>query len=344
MQTIKKIVKKSLVACYRVGLRLFGGLGLQKIWPLGAIRDWLSGAVRTYNKPNSVIFRGHTIFLDPNDNLELSVWGNRHGASREIELMEQLLHKGDTAVDVGANIGLMTVFMAKAVGTTGRVFAFEPGPENMSLLQQNIAVNHYNNVTVTPAAVSGEAGTLKLFLSDFNPGDHRIYNPEEKTKDWVKNDAVYDKLVEKRTAIDVSAVSLDEFFSAKGGSPPEADGPSSRGGSAYGGRAHASGGKDYKKPIAFIKMDVQGAEGGVLKGMMGILQKNHNVKIITEFWPAGLEMFGVGAAEFLTSLENLGFSFYEIEKYALKKPTSKNSLLQKYTIENNKSCNLFVSR
>ena len=312
--SIKKIIKAPLLFIYRFGLKTFGGLGLQKIWPFGVIRDWLSDVVRKYDKPRSVVFRGQTIFLDPNDNLELSVWGERHAASREIGLMESILKLGDTAVDVGANIGLMTLFMAKATGSTGRVFAFEPEPENFNLLQKNIAANAYKNVTVVPVAVLDHPGTLKLFLSDFNPGDHRIYDPKERTKDWGKNGAVYDKLIEKRTAIDVPVIALDEYFS------------------------------NYKKPVAVIIMDVQGAEGGVLKGITGILKKYPHVKILTEFWPAGQKMFGVDAGEFLTMLEDFGFSFYEVEDYSTKNSASKNFLLQKYTVLNNKSGNLLVTR
>lgn len=296
-------MKQFLIFVYKSGLRMFGGLGLQKIWPLGVIRDWLSNVVRTYSRPDFVIFRGQKIFLDPNDNLELSVWGDRHPASSNIELMESMLKPGDTVIDIGANIGLMTLFMARAVGLEGRVFAFEPAPENVKLLQKNIEANGNKNVKVIAAAVSDRPGTLKLFLSDFNPGDHRIYNPEERTKGWQKNDVVYDKLVSgKREAIDVPVISIDEFL------------------------------KDYKNPIALIKIDVQGAEGGVLKGMIGILEKNKNIKIMTEFWPAGLKMFGVSAEKFLTILENLGFSL------------DKNLLLTEYTVENNKSTDLCIKR
>src|SRR3989344_875575 len=113
---MKKFLRHILVSIYKTALNLLGGLGLQKIWPLGAIRDWLSGVVRTYNRPPQVIFRGQTIFLDKNDSLELSVWGEQHPAAKEIKIIEELIKKGDVVVDIGANIGLMTVFMSKAVG------------------------------------------------------------------------------------------------------------------------------------------------------------------------------------------------------------------------------------
>ena len=51
--------------------------------------------------------------------------------------------------------------------------------------------------------------------------------------------------------------------------------------------------KDYQGNIDFIKMDIEGSEGNAIKGMSNILQKNENIKMITEFWPSGLELLGL---------------------------------------------------
>ena len=51
----------------------------------------------------------------------------------EIEFCKKEIKKGDTVVDIGANIGLFTLFFSKLVGTTGRVIAFEPDPENFDV-------------------------------------------------------------------------------------------------------------------------------------------------------------------------------------------------------------------
>ena len=55
--------------------------------------------------------------------------------------LRRVLERGDVVVDVGANIGLFTVEMARRVGQTGRVFAFEPNPEVHDLLQDNVYLN-----------------------------------------------------------------------------------------------------------------------------------------------------------------------------------------------------------
>jgi FkbM family methyltransferase len=55
------------------------------------------------------------------------------------ETLLRLADPGETALDVGANIGQMTSLLAHAVGEHGRVVAFEPHPEVFSLLASNAA-------------------------------------------------------------------------------------------------------------------------------------------------------------------------------------------------------------
>ena len=54
------------------------------------------------------------------------------------EVIVRLLEPGETAIDVGANIGHMAGLMAMRVGATGRVLAFEPGPA-IKALRNNVA-------------------------------------------------------------------------------------------------------------------------------------------------------------------------------------------------------------
>ena len=68
----------------------------------------------------------------------------------------------DTVVDIGANIGCFAVVAGRAA-RQGRVFAFEPDRENYELSVRNAALNGLTNVVVERAAVSGTAGTLRLF-------------------------------------------------------------------------------------------------------------------------------------------------------------------------------------
>jgi FkbM family methyltransferase len=75
------------------------------------------------------------------------------------------LRAGDVVLDVGANIGFLTVLAARLVGPAGRVVAFEPVPGNAQLVRRNAALNRQTQVEVVPAAVGDRDGTATLVLA-----------------------------------------------------------------------------------------------------------------------------------------------------------------------------------
>jgi FkbM family methyltransferase len=72
------------------------------------------------------------------------------------------LRPGDVCVDVGANIGVITFLAATIVGTTGRVIAVEPNPDNLQLLYRGIVLNAFSNVEVLPFAASNRRTVFSL--------------------------------------------------------------------------------------------------------------------------------------------------------------------------------------
>ncbi|MCK9988202.1 MAG: hypothetical protein AzoDbin1_04674 [Azoarcus sp.] len=77
---------------------------------------------------------------------------------REAALLSSWLRPGDTAVDVGANLGTLTLAMARAVGNTGRVIAFEPQTSVHACLQQTLADSGIGHVELHRRAVGATAG------------------------------------------------------------------------------------------------------------------------------------------------------------------------------------------
>ncbi len=76
---------------------------------------------------------------------------------------------GETMVDVGANVGMYTIFAAAVKGV--RVAAFEPESQNYALLNSNIALNDLASlVTAYPLALSDARGAQLLHLSELTPG------------------------------------------------------------------------------------------------------------------------------------------------------------------------------
>lgn len=82
----------------------------------------------------------------------------------------RVLRPGDTAVDVGANYGVITLLAAQAVGPGGCVHAFEPQPAVAELLRQSLALNGMAHVHVHELALSDADGELQLRVPDHNLG------------------------------------------------------------------------------------------------------------------------------------------------------------------------------
>jgi predicted RNA methylase len=59
----------------------------------------------------------------------------------EVAMMRNFVREGDTVIDVGANIGDLTLPLARMVGDRGKVYAFESNPESFNVLCANLALN-----------------------------------------------------------------------------------------------------------------------------------------------------------------------------------------------------------
>ena len=79
---------------------------------------------------------------------------------QEADLLQKLCRQGDIVVEVGANIGALTMMLARSVGDSGRVYAFEPQRIVFQTLCANMAINSISNVECFQAAVSSEAGHI----------------------------------------------------------------------------------------------------------------------------------------------------------------------------------------
>jgi predicted methyltransferase len=85
----------------------------------------------------------------------------------EVALFREFLRPGDTALDIGANVGALTLAMAGLVGPQGTVHAFEPQGAIFDLLQANVAANDLTQVAMHRKAVGEAFGTLSMPSPDY---------------------------------------------------------------------------------------------------------------------------------------------------------------------------------
>lgn len=135
---------------------------------LGRLQESIVLKLRSRDEVRVGPFR---VFVDPRDKViagRLALYGGFE--EREIELLCSLVRQGDCVLDIGANIGLYSLALSRAVGPEGKVIAFEPDDDNLALLRKNVHVNGCGNVTVISDALGDKAGTAHLYQPQDNRG------------------------------------------------------------------------------------------------------------------------------------------------------------------------------
>ena len=124
--------------------------------------------------------------------------------------------RGDVVIDVGANVGIFTLKVAKTVGRSGLCIAIEPEPINFKLLEEN--TKQYNNVVRLQEAVGDAEGYVKLYLAETSVG-HSIKKDYGLGHITVKMETL-DRIVERFNIKKVDFIKIDtegcEFEVLKG--------------------------------------------------------------------------------------------------------------------------------
>jgi len=207
----KKIEPKLLLPTYKWMRKILGGKGLTKYSTVRSIKNYANSNLRT----DIVNIQDHKMYLDRHDSMKLSI--NEVYEPLEIELIKKEINLNDFVIDVGAHIGYHSLNMVKCVGKSGKVFSFEPEPENFSILKKNVEVNQYNNVITENKAVGSNNNKIILYTSQTHSGTHRIYPSKScqnqieiecvKLDDYFKKNNFLDKI--KLLKIDVEGAELN---------------------------------------------------------------------------------------------------------------------------------------
>jgi FkbM family methyltransferase len=183
---------------------------------------------------------------------------------RELALMRRFLEPGGDMIDVGAHVGMYALAAARALRGRGRVLAFEPNPAARRQLEANVALNGYDNVLVSDAAVAAAAGDALLHVP-------------------ATSDPSFSSLGGGRFAeaepVRVPTTTLDAEVAARGLAP------------------------------AFVKVDVEGAELGVLAGAEETLRRRPVLLV---------EVGDATAGSVAERLAERGYDPYEVRRTGLR--------------------------
>ncbi|MEM7595960.1 MAG: FkbM family methyltransferase, partial [Cyanobacteria bacterium P01_A01_bin.83] len=102
------------------------------------------------------------------------IFVTRENYDPELIYLENLLAPGQVFIDGGANYGIYTVVAAKLVGSSGKVFSFEPAVETHPILEKNIRINNLINTKAFQYGLSDHVGKARFYHVDNAPNSYSL--------------------------------------------------------------------------------------------------------------------------------------------------------------------------
>ena len=236
----------------------------------------------------------------------LELLTNRHESETRAQI-NRIVKPGMTVLDIGAHVGYYTRLFSRLVGENGKIIAFEPHPRTFEVLHKNTA--NLKNVTLVQSAVAENEGTAELYDYLMMSASGSLHY-DEKLLDIqkanvgdsdiaprIQNEFPVEKFAVRTVPIDML---LNEMNIEK---------------------------------IDFVKMDIEGAEMGALRGMKNLIANSPGINLIMEFNPSALKAFDVIPETAIAEVLGLGFSkvFVVNEDGSLVEITNKTQMIADMT-------------
>lgn len=194
----------------------------------------------------------------------------------ELSLMRQWVTEDSIVFDIGANVGVWTVLLSKT-SPTAKVHSFEPAPNTYELMARNVSINKCANVTANNIAASDKDGTVEFEV----PKGISIYGRVRPEKEGVDDGQRF-----SRTDIyNVECERLSDYCA-----------------------------RHDIENIDFMKIDVEGFELQVLKGMEELLINKKVGAIYIETMEDNHVRMGSSYREFLEFFGKVGYKICALSK------------------------------
>jgi len=185
----------------------------------------------------------------------------------ELAFVRQFVRPGMVVLDIGANEGFYTLFLARCVGVHGSVVSFEPSPRERRRLRVNLWINFIKNVRVEGSALSAQEGEMSFFVVETGETGCNSLRPPA---------------VEGPTRqVSVTSTTLDLFLR-----------------------------RNSMRRIDFMKIDVEGAEWGVLQGAVTALRTAPRPLLMIEVSDLRTRPWGYHAQEIAKCLRDLDYELF----------------------------------
>lgn len=190
----------------------------------------------------------------------------------DLEIVRHLVTAGDLVIDLGANYGIYTRFLSAWVGAEGLVIAVEPIPETHQVLRRVVERLALGNVEIINAAISDKVGTVQMVIPRSDGAYENYYQA-------AISDAPGDP---SQRSYNVRTTTVDEQI------------------------------KRLRRPVRFIKCDVEGHELQCIQGSAWTLQ-NHKPAWLIEV-SADIDDQTSPAAELVRILSRSDYSIWWFDR------------------------------
>ncbi len=211
------------------------------------------------------IANGQRLFIDLADHwIGLSVARGDYEVN-EVAYVRSVVQPGQAVLDIGANIGYISMVLGNLVGPMGRVHAFEPVDGNATLLARSITENQLEDVVeLTRAAVGEQSGISNMVVAtnSMNSGGSFL-------------DAGGGEMPGGHHRESIPVVALDD--------------------------------QQLRRPISFVKIDVEGAEPLALRGARRLLTEDRPIILCEINAPQLRLVSGCTPTEFISEVEAIGY-------------------------------------
>lgn len=242
-----------------------------------SLARWLAREYRKYRllalghrKTWQRVGKGLWMLIDPDDPTDQSILFRAYERSL-IRCIYSLVRQGEICVDIGAEKGYITLHLARAVGPSGRVLAFEPDPRALKELSQNLERNGLSSVVTTYSLVlSDKEGACDFHLTSQLGNSTRFPNKfarQQVIKTITLPTRTLDKVLEE------IEITPDHYI------------------------------------LSFVKIDTEGSEPLILKGCSAVLN-SFRPAIWLEINRPSLQEGGFSDAMIEKPLRNAGYTIY----------------------------------
>lgn len=211
-------------------------------------------------------------------------WDIRRGtfSEPELDLVSFAVRPGDTVIDIGANFGMYTYHLARAVGSAGKVYAFEPVPFTNGTLVVIAKLLGFARAEIFAKGCSDTTGTVVFRLPVQASGAPMSGQAHIAVRNDDRSGKEKHVLWRDTREVTCEVVALDEFLPSL-------------------------------TNVTFLKCDIEGAELFAFRGAEATIDRHHPT-VVCEIYPWCLEGFGYTLDDLVGFFAAKGYTLHRYER------------------------------